>query len=500
VAALTACAGNPEATPDTPSGPNSADAPAVLRIGLNRTIGNLDPAEGAEGNATGSIKAALYSSLTWIDATGQTIGDLATEWSQTAQLEWTFTIRDDAEFTDGTAVDAQAIKANFDRLLDPGAALADAGAIQLFIESVATPDPETLIITTKYPYIHLPERLTTIFFASPEFLAKGENLATVAVGSGPYLLESVDPENGAVLVVNPGYYGQAPAFTRVEYTALPSETARVTAAQTESVDFLNGLDPLDLEQFAGSAKYDTEVTASYWVQTLRINETVPAVADQRVRQAINYAIDKQALIDAFLGGAVEPAKGQVLVPGYETFNPSLTAYPYDPDKARQLLAQAGYPDGVDISLVYPDGSYLAGNQIAEAISAQLAEVGIRVALNPLQFLNYIQETETEDGGPLFYQGWGGNYPIAADRLSLYASSHQNVHKGDPEFDQYVLEAARATTVEAEQEAVNKATQYQFDQAHVVFLFQQPLSYVIDKNINWTPRREGWIRAQDFTLR
>lgn len=440
----------------------------TLRIGLNRTIGSLDPGEGAEGNATGSVKAALYSSLTWLDADGKLVGDLATSWEQTSDTQWTFTIRDDARFSDGTAVDAPAIKANFDRLLDPDSTLEDAGNVRPFLEKAEAPDATTLVLTTKYPFLRLPERLTAVFYGSPSFLAQGQDLAVKAVGSGPYLLESVDPENGAVLVANPDFYGPTPEFTRVEYTALPTETARVSAVQTSSVDFINGLDPLDLVQFNDSSTYDTEVTPSYWVQHLRINTAIDPVKGPLVRQAINYGIDKEALIKAFLADAVEPSPGQVLVPGYETSNPNLKAYPYDPDKARSLLAEAGYTDGVDLELVYPDGSYLAGNSISEAIASQLAQVNIRVKLAPSTFLNFIGKTEDPTAGPLFYQGWGGNYPVASERLRLYAGSHQNVHVPDPEYDQYVEEAARATTPEAEQEAVNKARQRQFDQAHLVY--------------------------------
>ncbi|HEY0189137.1 MAG TPA: ABC transporter substrate-binding protein [Cellulomonas sp.] len=494
--ALSACGSADDGASSGTSGTQSGSTD-TLRIGLNRTIGSLDPGEGTEGNATGSLKVALYSSLLSIDGDGELVGDLATSWEQTAPTEWTFTIRTDATFSDGSELTAVEIKENFDRLLDPESTLYDAGELQPIIASAAAPDAETLVITTQDTYLRLPERLSTVYFVSPDYVAD-HNPATEVLGSGPYVLESVDPENGAVLVANPDYYGDAPAYERVEYSVYASEATRVTAVQSGAVDFLSGIDPVDLDQFASSDVYTTNVVSSAWTINLRFNELKEGVSDVRVRQALNYAVDKEALIDAFLGGAVEPQAGQVLATGFETTNPDLSAYPYDPDKARELLAEAGYSDGLTLQLDYPEGSYLAVDSIVQAIAAQLEEVGVTLQLNPLTFANYITKTESDDEGTLVYQGWGGNYPVAAERLRLFASSHPNVRLGDEVYDAAVDAAASATTDEEEQTAVDEATQRFYDEAHALFLFPQPISYVISQDIDWTPRVEGWIRPQDFT--
>jgi peptide/nickel transport system substrate-binding protein len=479
------------------TGGSTAQESSTLRIGLNRTIGSLDPGEGTEGNATGSLKSALYSSLLTIDADGELVGDLATGWEQTAPTEWTFTIRTDATFSDGSPLTAVEIKENFDRLLDPETTLYDAGTLQPIIASAAAPDAETLVVTTFDSYLRLPERLSTVYFVSPDYVAD-HTPATEVLGSGPYVLESVDPENGAVLVANPEYYGDAPAYDRVEYSVFASEATRVTAVQSGAVDFLSGLDPVDLAQLDSSDTYVTNLVQSAWTINIRFNELKEGVSDVRVRQALNYAVDKEALIAAFLGDSVEPQAGQVLATGYETSNPDLSAYPYDPEKAKELLAEAGFADGLTLGLDYPAGAYLAVDSIVQAIAAQLEEVGVTVQLNPLTFANFIPKTESDDQGPLVYQGWGGNYPVAAERLRLFASSHPNVRTTDEVYDAAVAAAASATTTEEEQAAVDAATQQYYDEAHALFLFPQPISYAIAQGIDWTPRVEGWIRPQDFT--
>lgn len=490
--ALTACGGA--------AGPADGADRDTLVIGISRKLTSLDPAIGGSIDGDSTLARAIYSGLTYYDPQLQLQGELAERWEQDSDTRWTFHLRDGVTWSDGTALTAEQVKWNFDRHLAEGSKLSNAAAVKAIITAVTAPDARTVVIDTKGPFIDLPDRLAHFFIANPTFVQANEG-KQAALGTGPYVLDSVDLENGAKLTRNPGYYGPAPAWEHVEYRVLETEAARVQAAQSGEIDVAIQYEPASLELFQGGDVYDTGNQWSSWNNTLRINETVKPLDDVRVRQAINYAIDKESLIRDVIGADIAPLAGQVLSAPYDKVNPELQAYPYDPAKARALLAEAGHADGFTIELGLSTGTYVAQDPVAQVIAKQLGEVGITLEITNQAFPNWVDRTRSAEKAPaLYYIGYTSGYRAPAERLRIYGTSNSQTHFAAPDtvYDDLVAQLTVATTPEQQQELVNKATAHFREQAHLVFLWPQPLTYVVKKDLQWTPRPEHWLVPQEFS--
>ncbi|WOQ16117.1 ABC transporter substrate-binding protein [Raineyella sp. W15-4] len=491
----------PLAACGTANGSSGAPAGDNLVIGISRKLTALDPAKGSSVDGDGSIQRAIYEGLTSYDANQQLQPQLATSWQQTDQTTWTFTLRDGVTFSDGSPFTASDVVFTFNRYLDPNTKITTAAAVKAFVSSVEAPDDHTVVIHTKGPYLDLPDRLANFFIQDETFVKAHPDDVKAAVGTGPYVLDTVDLENGATLHRNDSYWGAEPQWKTVAYKVLETEAARVQAAQAGSIDVAIQYEPADLKLFGKSKDYTTGSQWSSWNNTLRLNENIKPLDDVRVRQALNYAIDKQAIIRDVLGADVQPLAGQALAAPYDKVNPDLTAYPYDPAKARQLLAEAGYPQGFDIELGLSTGTYVAQDAAAQVIAKQLGEVGVRVNITQQAFPNWVQRTYSDQNAPgLYYIGYTSGYKAIAERLRTYATSNAQTHYAQPDttYDGLVAKVTTATTAEEQQQYANQATAQFRDQAHVVFLWPQPLTYVVRKNLQWTPRPEHWLEPQEFS--
>ncbi|MFC5950493.1 ABC transporter substrate-binding protein [Pseudonocardia lutea] len=468
----------------------------TLTLGLSRQLTSLDPGSSGSIDGDATVQGAIFSSLTKIGPDQKLVGDLATSWRQDSDVQWTFVLRDGVKFSNGDPLDAATVKWNFDRLLDPTTKLTSGPALRAIIARVDAPDAHTVVVTTKKPYLDLDERLSTTTFTEQKWV-ESHNPVLEPLGSGPYQLQSVDLENGATLVRNPNYYGDKPYYDKVAFKVLGTEAARVQALQSGSVDAAIQLDPQSLTQFAGSDRYTTGSQWSSWNMTLRINETKPPLQDPRVRQALNYAIDKKTIASSLLGPDIQPSSGQVLNAPYDQVNPDLQAYPHDPAKARQLLAEAGYPNGLDLELALSTGTYIASDPIAQAIAQQLGEVGIRIKVTTAQFPSWVQRSYTDDVADLIYIGYSSGYRAPAERLRIYTSTYSQSHFSDPAYDALVDQLTTATSREQQTDLLDRATQEFHDNPHVVFLWPQPLTWAVNKNLDWVPRPEHWLLPQDF---
>ncbi|MDL9937289.1 ABC transporter substrate-binding protein [Gordonia sp. ABSL1-1] len=481
-------------------GADESTRDGTIVIGISRKLTGLDPAKGQSVDGDGSVQRALYSSLTTYDPQLNLKGDLATNWTQDDPTTWTFHIRPGVTFSDGTPLRGEDIKYSFDRFLDPASTYTTSSATRAIISSVDTPDDTTLIVHTNGPYIDLADRLASFFIVQKAFV-QAHPEGTSVLGTGPYKLDTVDLENGATLSPNPNFYGAAPQWKKVEYRVLENEAARVQAAQSGSVDVAIQYEPASLKLFADS-DYDTGTQWSSWNNTLRINENIKPLGDVRVRQAINYAIDKKSIIDNILDTDVAPLAGQAIAEPYDSINKSLSAYPYDPQRARQLLAEAGYPNGFDTELSLTTGSYVAQDPVSQVLAKQLGAVGIKVNITNASFPTWVQRTYSDNAAPLYYIGYTSGYKAIAERLRTYASSNAQSHYATPDtvYDDLVTKVTGARTREEQQRYVDLATQRYRDQAHAIFLWPQPLTWVVRKDLAWTPRPEHWLVPQEFTVK
>ncbi|MET0146063.1 MAG: ABC transporter substrate-binding protein [Ilumatobacteraceae bacterium] len=373
----------PATTIDRDEGTDDIDPDATLRVATNYPApATLDPHKVPSPIASMVSLGLLYDRLTHIGSDMSVEPMLATEWEFSADgTTVTFTLRDDATFADGTPVDAAAVKASLER----GKTLEGSTAVAALvaIETVTADDPTHVSITTNRPAADLPATLAGIegSIIDPAHI-DDPALETTPAGSGPYVLDQFTPTESVSFTRRDGYWdAAAQQAAAVQIIGMPTDPTRLNALRTGEIDLM--MTTLgQYEEVSGLG--DGFVTSTYTAAspyTMYFNTGIANLDNPTIRQALNYAIDRDAISDALLGGQCQ-AINQILTEAYDGHvDAPEQDYTYDPDKARELLGEAGVPDGFSIRVLVPAGLTLYEN-IATALQAQLADIGVQVELVP----------------------------------------------------------------------------------------------------------------------
>lgn len=402
---------------------------ADLRIGFTADAITLDPANYSyRDNET--LLRLMYDGLTTHGPGMKVVGELAQSWRQTDPLTYEFTLRKGVKFHDGSELTADDVVFTLHRLMTPGAVFGKTSPRKDLLGplvSVEKLDRYTVRLKLATPWPVLPGMLAFQEITNQAFVEKvGAGLATQEDGTGPFRL--VDWHRGEQMVLQrfPDYYG-GPTDVPHSGTAcvehlivntMPEDAARVAALLAGDVELINSL-PVDaipeVEASANAKVMSVNGTRTFFVA---LNNTRPPFNDVRLRQAANYALDKKLIIDKILRGRAVPLAG-VLSPDAFGFDPELPPYNYDPAKAKALLAAAGHPNGIDVTLD-TDG---AGKDMAEAIAALLTQAGIRTKV----VVGEASQVRTRWlGGPrgdMWLNSWGNG---SLDPFDIF---HPTLHTG-----------------------------------------------------------------------
>ncbi|MEW6048717.1 MAG: ABC transporter substrate-binding protein, partial [Bacillota bacterium] len=365
-----------------PAAPSSAGPKygGRLKVAMGTSIPIFDSAY-ASGMANLGIIDLVSETLTKINSdTGEVMPYLAESWTAEGNV-WTIKLRKGVKFTDGTPFDAAAVKFNIERMLDP-ATKALTRSTWTMIKSVDVVDPHTVRITTHEPFGPLMAQLSyaPMGMNSPTQVQKlgNENYHTAPVGTGPFKYVEHIKGDHTLLSRNDEYWGGKPYLDEVYVKPIPEAGARVMALESGEVDVVFNVPPRDVPRLEQNPKIRVIQPPAQRTMHVGINVTRGPLKDKRVRQALNYAVDKQAIVDnIFLGKTyVSDAPVAKNVFGYH----STRVYNYDPEKAKALLKEAGYPNGFSVTLTYSPGRFLMTEEVVQAIQNDLAKVGVKVTL------------------------------------------------------------------------------------------------------------------------
>jgi len=357
---------------------SSAAFASSLTIMQTEEPRSLDPSNHS-ATYTASVLHSMYENLTALDEEYEIVPGLATDWEQSEDgMKWTFYLRSGVAFHDGTPFDADAVKTAVDRMIDPDKGLVVYGRLGPVIEEVEVVDDLTVVFHLQDPYPAF-TRLMAIGQAAIVSPSVIDDVASEPVGTGPYkFVEYVSGER-VVMERNENYWGEVPEVEQLVWRWSPEDSVLVMALQTGEVDVVTPLPPAHvsvLEQYQGVEVIETPGARAFWVA---LNTTKEPLDDVRVRQALNYATDRQGLIDSILWGSGTVANSPVS-PGNFGYDETLEAYPHDPERARELLAEAGYEDGFSIAIAVQE----AEAQYVEALQGMWREVGVDVIVDQME--------------------------------------------------------------------------------------------------------------------
>jgi peptide/nickel transport system substrate-binding protein len=499
--AATACGGDDDTgadTGDTGDNGGSGDAEAVeggsISIALGSEPTTLDPQIREDGGER-AVNDNVYETLLFRNKDGELEPKLAAEMpTQIDDTTWEVKLREGITFHNDEPLNAEVVAASFNRIIDPEFNSEQIGFVEGITEIEAV-DETTVRFTTEGPDPILPSRLYWIKVVPIEY-SKDSAFAESPVGTGPYKFVEWQRGQELVLEKNPDYWGDpAPSIDEVTYRFVAESGTRLSGLISGEFDLITNLLPEDADQAPKSAH----------VQGLEhpvmiLNAMGGPTESLEVRQAMNYAVDKEALAEELYGGFAEVDQCQILSPTYAGFNEEIDAYPYDPEMAKQMITDAG-AEGADIEVISTAGRWLKDREVTEAVANYWTEAGLTVNVRIFEFDEYLDRLfDRETRAPAIFVV-SSNELLDAARVmaAYYAKDGTGASNANEELVQLIDDARVETDAEAREELYAQATKIACDEAYFAFLLNIEDIYGLSERLQWEPRVDAKLIVSEMSV-
>jgi peptide/nickel transport system substrate-binding protein len=454
-------------------------------------ITTLEPYRMARIHPDGSVTSHLWDTLTWLDDDWHVEPHLVEPWRLVNNFTWEFTLRQGITFHNGEPLNAEAVRFSIER------AQSMAGSVETFAEDVSLErveivDDYTLRLVTSQPVANLPFHLAFLEILPPVYYSETplDQLAVAPVGSGPYRLDQWVPGKGVALEAVPTYWKGAPTLPRLVFQTIPRVEERLAALRDEQAALVTDLPPTVIDGWdPQTGRLEDIESAQRMFIGMHIEAGSP-LEDKRVRQALNYGVDVERVVDDWLEGYGERYGSWVNPPSN---NPELAPWPYDPDRARELLAEAGYPEGFTTTLRTPAGVYYHDVEIAKAIAQQLREIGVTVEVETVDWADFVRQMLSGDIPPLFLLGLNSRGDGLEDLKNMSATFafSPTGWRSEP-FEDALKQALNTFNESARLRLMLDAQMIAYEEAPWIWLWRQYDFYGIGQGLDWTPRRDGLV--------
>ncbi|WP_281995934.1 ABC transporter substrate-binding protein [Ruegeria faecimaris] len=494
-----------------------------LTIGLASEPTSLDPHFHNLG-PNNAMSVHIFDRLIAQDENQRLSPGLAESWEPIDELTWEFKLREGVKFHDGSDFTADDVVCTMARAPDVPNSPSGYGTY-LKGKEVVKIDDYTVHFKTAAPYPLMGNDISTIPVISEvgcEATTEDFNAGTAAIGTGPFKFQSYTPGESIVLVRNDGYWGDAPIWSEVEFRPITSGPSRVASLLAGDVDMISGVPTTDITTLQGNDDIQLSQGVSNRVIYLHMDqfrEDSPFVKangggdiknplmDVRVRKAISMAINRDAIVERVMEGVALPA-GQLLPEGFFGVSDNLDVVAYDPDGAKALLAEAGYPDGFEMTIHGPNDRYINDAKIAEAIAQMLTRAGVKTAVETMPRSVYFGRASkgSPEGLPEFsfiLVGWGAGSGEASsplkslihthDKDAGFGSSNRGRHS-DAETDALIEEALRTVDDAKRQELLAAATERAIENVAIIPTHFQVNTWAAKKGLSYIPRTDEYTLA------
>lgn len=449
----------------------AAEAKNEITVAVASTFTTMDP-----WNATDTLSQAVaksfYEGLFKFDREMNVVPSLAESAESSPDgMQHVVHLRRGVKFHDGTTFTAEAVKANFDRITTPGSTLK---RFFLFenVASLKVLDPYTVRFTLKRPNSAFINRLAhpSAVMICPKSLSEKEvSIAFHPCGTGPFVMKNYNPSDVLRVEKNPNYWRAGyPKLDAITWRPVVENSTRVAMALTGEADYAFPLPSEQVKMVKDKGTLRVDVTPSIMLRFVEMNLTKPVFKDVRVRQALNYAVNKEALVKVAFAGYADVAEG--IAPLSVDYAVKLGPWPYDPQKAKALLKEAGYPNGFEVEL-WSGYNHTTASKIIQFLQQQLAQVGVKSNIRALeagQRTALVESVPTPDKSQhdLYYIGWSSSTgeldyairPLLASENMPPVGSNEAYYKSE-KVDRLIQEGL-ATTDRTKKAAIYKEMQEQ----------------------------------------
>ena len=426
------------------------------------------------------------------------VGALAESWSGT-EKGWTFRLHKNVKFHNGvemTAADViYSLKRSMDRKLSRQINLARR------IQSMQAPDPYTVVITTRKPVVSLLEYLDNAYILSEAAAKESGDEATFGkkpAGTGPFkFVEWVRGER-VVAERNPQYWRGAPKVDRIIWKPVAEDAARLALLESGQADLIANVPPHETDRLRGNSTVRLEEARSARIIFLLLDPAHKPLDNKLVRQAIHYALDKNALIKYVLDGKAYRLDGILGSHGFGE-DPSFKPYSYNPQKAKELLTAAGFANGLEIDFYTSTGRYTKDREIAQAIAGQLAKVGIKTRFHTPEW-GIFNDLHRAGKCPICFRG-RGTVVDPDDFFNEYFETgvSKRLSYSNAKFDRLIQQQRQIFDLEKRIPILQAAIKILLDDAPIVPLYNPIDIYAAKRRLVWKPSPKDYINVADADL-
>jgi peptide/nickel transport system substrate-binding protein len=445
----------------------------TLNVAFQNEWAGLDP-HTVSSYSSYQILNNVLEGLTFYDDELNLVPWLAESWEQSEDGKtWTFKLRQGVKFHNGREMTAEDVKWSFERLIDPATGSGNAARVGPPETEIEVIDDYTVAITHPEPFGIFPQSIG--FDKSSGIMAKesleDDGTVSVPIGTGPFKITEVEGTTRLVMEKHEDYWQEGlPYLDSIELVPIPDDTVRETALRGGEVDWVLTIAPQNFDSLNDDPNVVVATAPQLSYDYIGVNLTRKPFDDQRIRQAISLALDRQQICEAAFFGLCEPLQGPVGTgsPWYFDYTP----YDRDLEKARGLLADAGYPDGLELELM-PTTQYGETVRAAQVIQQQLADIGIEASINALEWSEWL-ELEGNFRYDTYICNWNGL--IDADQY-YYLQHHTDLvfnftGYSNPEFDELVEEGRSMSDFDKRYEVYEQANEILVDAAPYIYMYNK----------------------------
>jgi peptide/nickel transport system substrate-binding protein len=461
-----------------------------------------------------SFSAHVFERLVRRDAPGKMIPGLAVSWKLRDDRTWEFILRD-VKFHDGTPFTAEDVAYTLNRVPRVKNSPASYSIYTKAVTGTEIVDPHTILLHTAGPYPLLANDLANIFIVphalGPDPASEDFNSGKNAIGTGPYRFVSYNPGDRIEMERSDDYWGPKPDWKHVTYRIISNDASRTAALLAGDVGIIEFVPPTDLPSLRKDARVSlAEVVSNrsifLWLDHSHTGAT-PFVAgpngevldknplnDLRVRQALSLAINRQAIVERVMEGAAIPT-GQYLRPGSYSYVPDLAPTPYQPDRAKALLAEAGFPKGLKVTIHGPNDRYVNDAKIIQAVAQMWQRIGVQTTVEAMPWNTFVARAGKQEFS-IFLLGWGvgsgeGLNPLRAQIATWNpARGLGTANRGrysNPAVDALIDQAMGTMDDGAREKIIQQAMKLAMDDVPVIQLHLQKNIWATKKGLAYEPR-------------